>query len=609
MSACKYNGKLKKAKKPGEEGHQSSIRVLYLAIHKGCFLLAICMEGMKTMDNFMRLANRCYFFLREIGIGLLLVFLIVVSSCGRQESKHSARVFRYNESKGIATLDPVYARYQALVWPVTQLYNGLLELSDSLAISPSLAKSWEISSDGTEYVFHLRTDVYFHDDSVFSSGEGRKFTAYDVEYSLGRLTDPSVASPGSWAWNGVDMNKPGTNKGIRVLDDSTLVIYLRRPFPPFAGILTTPYCYIVPREAVEKYGREFRSHPVGTGPFRFKAWYEGEKLILVRNKKYFEEDSAGNRLPYLDAVSITFLPDKQAEFLEFLKGNLDFISGVNAAFKDELITRTGTLKPAYSGTISLETGPYLNTEYIGFLIDSSLSQVQKSAVQYKLVRQAINYGFDRVKMIRYLRNGLGTPALSGFIPPGLPPYNDTLKGYYYDLVRARDLLKQAGFPDGKGLPPITVLTTGDYLDLIEFIQHELAGIGIKITIEVANGPVFRESVANARAVCFRGSWVADYPDAENYFALFYSRNFSPAGPNYFHFSNPEFDRLYEQAALTSDQQVRLRIYQKMDRIILDEAPVVPLFYDKVVRFVHTGIKGMKSNPMNSLVLKKVAKNK
>lgn len=537
----------------------------------------------------------------------LPVAVMVCFACSQKESNEKASVFRYNESKGIATLDPAYARYQALVWPVTQLYNGLLELSDSLTINPSLARKLSVSKDGTKYTFHLRTDVYFHDDPAFAEGKGRKMTAYDVEYSLCRLTDPLVASPGSWTWNEVDLNKPGTSKGIKVLNDSTLVIYLKRPFPPFAGILATPYCFIVPREAVEKYGRDFRSHPVGTGPFRLKAWYEGEKLILVRNEKYFEKDALGRSLPYLDAVAITFIPDKQSEFLEFLKGNLDFISGVNAAFKDELITRSGSLKQKYVGKIVLETGPYLNTEYIGFLTDTLLPQVKSSPVRYKLVRQALNYGFDRVKMIRYLRNGMGTPALNGFVPAGLPSFTDTLKGYYYDFEKARELLRRAGFPEGKGLPPITVLTTGDYVDLIEFIQHEVASLGIQLKIEVANGPVFRESVSNARAVCFRGSWVADYPDAENYFSLFYSRNFSPSGPNYFHFRNAEFDRLYEQAAIAGSQEERFALYRKMDRIIMDEAPVIPLFYDKVVRFVQAGIRGMESNPMNALMLKKVVK--
>jgi len=550
--------------------------------------------------------NGCF----DLDIGtkwLLLIPLVLCLCCSQKEITNRVSVFRYNESKGIATLDPAYARYQALVWPVSQLYNGLLELSDSLAIVPSLARRWNVSKDGTAYTFQLRTDVFFHDDSAFTAGKGRKLTAYDVEYSLCRLTDPSVASPGSWTWNEVYQNKTGTNRGIKVLNDSTLVIYLKRPFPPFAGILATPYCYIVPREAVEKYGRDFRSHPVGTGPFRLKAWYEGEKLILVRNEKYFEKDASGRALPYLDAVAISFIPDKQSEFLEFLKGNLDFISGVNAAFKDELITRSGRLNPKYAGKIVLETGPYLNTEYIGFLTDTALPQVKNSAIRYKLVRQALNYGFDRVKMIRYLRNGMGTPALHGFVPVGLPSFTDTLKGYFYDPEKARELLKKAGFPEGKGLPPVTILTTGDYVDLIEFIQHETAALGIQIRIEVANGPVFRESVSNARAASFRGSWVADYPDAENYLALFYSKNFSPAGPNYFHFRNAEFDRLYEQAAVTNDEAARFALYRKMDRIIIDEAPVIPLFYDRVVRFVHSGISGMDSNPMNVLVLKKVAK--
>lgn len=534
----------------------------------------------------------------------LLLLVMGLGACKTPEKPEPGMtVFRYNESKGIATLDPAYAKSQTLIWPVHQLFNGLVQMDSALNVQPSVARRWEISDDGRTYTFHLRDDVYFHDSRVFPGGEGRKVTAADFVYSMERIMDPATASPGAWIFNNLD-----TTRGPKAVNDSTLKIYLKKRFPAFLGLLTMKYCSVVPREAVEYYGDEFGHHPVGTGPFRFKMWREGEKLIFRKNPDYFERDARGNRLPYLDAVAISFITDKQSEFLEFIKGNLDFLSGLSPANKDELLTRSGRLNPKYKGEIKLYTQPYLNTEYLGFLVDTSLEKVQNSAVKNRKVRQAINYGFDRKKMMKYLRNNIGTPANEGFLPKGLPAFSpDSLEGYSYNPDKARELLREAGYPNGEGLQEITLTTTDDYRDLCEFIQHQLSEIGIDIAIEISTGATFRDMVANSRLLFFRGSWIADYPDSENYLALFYSRNFSPGGPNYTHFSNPRYDSLYETALNTMDPSRRQNLYRQMNRMIIEHAPIVPLYYDQVVRFTHTHVKNLGSNPMNLLVLKHVKK--
>ncbi|MFW6100287.1 MAG: ABC transporter substrate-binding protein [Bacteroidota bacterium] len=535
---------------------------------------------------------------------LLLPFLFSFCS-GPPEADQDMTVFRYNESKGIATLDPAFAKSQTLIWPVHQLFNGLVQMDSALNVQPCIAKSWDISDDGKTYTFHLRNDVYFHDHHLFPDGEGRKVKASDFVYSLKRTYAPETASPGAWIFNYLDKKK-----GPQAINDSILQIHLKRPFPAFLGLLTMKYCSVVPREIVEHYGDEFGRHPVGTGPFHFKMWREGEKLIFRKNPHYFEKDDQGNRLPYLDAVSITFISDKQSEFLEFIKGDMDFLSGLSPANKNELLTRTGQLNPKYKGEIKMYTQPYLNTEYLGFLVDDSMETVQNSPASDKLVRKAINYGFDRTKMMKYLRNNIGTPANNGFIPKGLPAFSkDSIKGYTYNPDKARSLLKKAGHPQGEGLSTIKLTTTDDYKDLCEFIQHQLSDIGIKINIEVSTGATFRDMVANSKLLFFRGSWIADYPDAENYMALFYSENFSPGGPNYTHYENPEYDRLYEKALNTMDAKKRQRYYRQMDRMIIEDAPIVPLYYDQVVRFTRTNIKGLGNNPMNLLVLKHVKKEK
>jgi len=338
----------------------------------------------------------------------------------------------------------------------------------------------------------------------------------------------------------------------------------------------------------------------------FKIWKEGVKLVLIKNPYYFEFDEHNIRLPYLDAISVTFITDKQTAFLEFMKGNLDIISGIDASYKDELITRNGNLNPKYKGKIKMLSRPYLNTEYLGFLVDNTNSS-NNNPLLNKKIRQAINYGFDRVKMIKYLRNNIGEPGLNGFIPKGMPGFDSTLKGYEYNTDKARQLLKEAGYPDGKGLPNIKLYTTSSYLDICEFIQYQLSEIGINLKIEVNQAATLRSMIAKSEVPFFRGSWIADYPDAENYLMLFYSPNFCPKGSNYTHFYNKDYDKLFEKANQERNDSIRFKLYRKMDEIIIEEAPVVILYYDRVLRFVKNNITGLVINPINLLDLRRVKK--
>ncbi len=534
----------------------------------------------------------------------LFISAVLLASCSHSTDVRK-NIFRYNESKGIPTLDPAFARNQTIIWPVNQIFNGLLQLDEDLHVQPCIADSWECSRDGTEYTFYLRNDVFFHDHACFPQGKGRRVTAADFVYSLNRIIDPEIASPGAWIFNPIDRKATNSINGFQAVADTVLKIYLTKQFPAFPGLLTMQYCSVVPREAVEYQDSDFRKEPVGTGPFYFRYWRENEKLVLLKNGHYFEYDEHGNRLPYLDAVNISFTRDKQSEFMEFMMGRIDFLSGIHAVYKDELITRSGNLNPDYADKVRMISQPYLNTEYLGFLLDPDMEAANGSPVLEKKIRQAINYGFDREKMMKYMRNNIGRPASSGFVPRGMPSFSqESVRGYIYDPDRARDLLSQSGYPMGKGLPSITLTTTSDYQDLCEYIQHELYEIGIVLNIEVNTGAAFRDRMANGQLEFFRGSWIADYPDAENYLSLFYSRNFSPAGPNYTRFSNPFYDSLFEDALGVGEDELRYSLYQQLDSIIIAEAAIVPLYYDQVVRFIPKDLMGLGSNPMNLLSLKR-----
>lgn len=536
--------------------------------------------------------------LKHLSPGILIGSTLLLFSCG--DTVQKSNVFHYNEQSGIASLDPAFAKSQSVMWAVHQLYNTLVEIDDDLHIVPSLAKSWDISDDHRTFIFHLRNDVYFHDNPAFADGKGRKLTAYDVEYSFKRIIDPATASSGAWIFNDrVDSVQP-----FKALNDTTFQLKLLRPFHPILGVMSMQYCSVVPHEAVEKYGKDFRRHPCGTGPFQFVAWEEEQALIMKKNPHYFETDRTGNRLPYLDGIKITFLQNKATEFLEFQQDRLDFINDIDASFKDEVLSKKGELRPDWQRKIVLQKHPYLTTEYFGILMDTSKEVVKKSVLKDARIRQAINFGFDRRKMVLYLRNSMGTPATSGFVPLGFPSFDSTkVIGYEYRPQKALALLKDAGFPNGKGLPPIPLLTVQIYADLASYVANDLRQIGININVEVVQKSLLLEQTAKSEALFFRGSWIGDYPDAENFLSVFYSKN--PAPPNYTRYNNPEYDRLYEQALNEKDDSLRYIIYRKADQVMIRDAPVVPLWYDMVVRLVQPYIKNFKPNSLNLLELRRV----
>lgn len=527
---------------------------------------------------------------------LILITMAFTISCSKRASEFdSTQVFRYNQHANLTTLDPAFAKDLRTIWAVKQLFNGLVQLDDSLQVQPDIAKKWTISDDGKKYEFTLRDDVYFHKHILFGNDSTRTTTAKDFEYSFNRLLDPNVASPGKWVLDFVDT--------FKAENDSIFTVQLKRPFPPFLSLLSMQYCSVVPEEAVTYFGNTFRANPIGTGPFHFKLWVENIKLVFRKNPLYYERDTDGNQLPYLEAVSTTFLPDKQSEFLQFIQGNLDFLNSIDASYKDNILTPKGYLQERYADKINMVVGPYLNTEYLGIYLDAK----EKETSSIKL-RKAMNYGFDRVKMIQYLRNGIGTPAVNGFIPKGLPSFNH-MKGYTYQPQKAKKLIEEYISETGNEKPSITISTNSQYQDMCEFIQKEMQKIGLEVAVDVMPPSTLREQKVNGKLSIFRGSWVADYPDAENYLFIFHSKNFSPNGPNYTHYQNKAFDDLFEKAIQTTALKKRQKIYQQLDSLLMQSAPVIPLYYDEVVRFTHKNVIGLGMNPINHLSLKKVKKLK
>jgi ABC-type transport system substrate-binding protein len=550
-----------------------------------------------------------------VWVGLALVAALL-AACGKptMSAADERRVFRYNQPEALTSLDPAFTRNQANIWAASQLYNGLLELDSTLQPAPALARRYQISPDGKTYTFWLRPRVRFQDSEVFAGGQGREVRAADFVYSFKRLLDAKTASPGGWIFRGKvleDSKGDISDTCFVAANDSTLRIHLKEPFIPFLSILTMPYAFVVPHEAVEKYGKDFREHPVGTGPFQFKLWDTGNVLLLHRNPTYWRHDAQNRPLPYLDVVQISFIADRKTEFLTFLQGKLDFLSGIREGSRDLVMNTDGSVRADFKGRFTVQKAPYLNTEYLGFQLDSTNltgeQATQGRALRDRRVRQALNYALNKPELLAYVLNHVGVPGNSGFVPAALPSFSPSkVPGYTYQPQRARQLLAAAGYGPSRPLH-LRLSTVAERKAVGEYLQKNWADVGVQVQIDINQSATQQELVDNGRAAFFSKSWLGDYPDAENYLSLFYSPNFSPGGPDKTHFKSAAYDVLYNQARREQDAARRTALYQEMDRLIVAESPVISLCYDEVIRLTQNNVRGLTPNPMNQLLLERVRK--
>jgi peptide/nickel transport system substrate-binding protein len=544
-----------------------------------------------------------------------MALFVVLASCVRERSREvDQNIFRYNEPDGIASLDPTLASYQAAIWATGHLYNGLVELDTALAIAPCLASHWEVDAAGTRYTFHLRTDVWFHHDACFggkglgqeaqvSANSSRRVVASDVVFSIRRVFDGSTRSTGAWVYR-------DRVKDIVAIDDSTLQISLKEPFAPFLAVLTMPYGYVIPHEAVEFYGADFGQHPVGTGPFAFAGWKPDVALELRRNPLYFKRNEQGTQLPYLDGIRIGFLRDTKSEFLEFLHGGMDMVTSVDEAFANSVYDVHLNLLEPYKH-LRLQKAPAMSVEYYGILLDTTKPAASRLPLaRSKKLRQALNYAIDRHRIVTYVLHGRGIPSKHGFLPPSLPGYEDSVGGYGFDQDRARQLLGDAGFPNGKGLPTLLLQLGNNQrtASVAEAAQAMWKEIGVNVELRRVDFPQHLSQVRAGELPMWRTSWIGDYPDPENFLALFTTANRAPGGPNTTHLCSPHLDSLYKAAlnpGLTFAQ--RTELYSQMQAEVVDQAPWIFLYHDVLVRLTHQNIKGFRTDATGRLQLEAVRK--
>jgi peptide/nickel transport system substrate-binding protein len=554
---------------------------------------------------------------RNIILIYAVTFLIGLS-CSKKDS--DKKYFNYNEPQGIENLDPVMCSNYAAGWPLQQIMEGLLEYTEDMKLVPNIASSYNISEDGLVYTFIIRKGVFFHNDKCFTNGSSREVTASDFKYCFQRVCDPRTKTRGIWLFrdkvkgaeeyiNSIKENKFNVNEitGIQAPNDSTLIITLTKPFAPFLSILTMPYAFVYPQEAVEYYKENFGYNPVGTGPFRFVKWEPERELELIRYENYWNREkiariSASNSNNLIQGIKINFIKSSETAFLDFQQGKFDYYDP-SPEVLSQITDETGKLKSEYD--FNLIKQPWLNTVYLGVQLDKNVPGGKNNILSdNKKLRQAINYAIDREKIISYVLKFRGSAGVNGPIPPGMPGFNSNIKGYSYDIPKAKQLLSEAGYPDGKGLTLKLTVSNDDTQKLIgESVQAQLRDLGIDIQLDFMQASTMRSSQVGGELAFWRGNWGADYFDPENFMALFYSKNHSPIGPNYTHYTNKAADSLYELAMKLTDFNTRAKLYNEMEEIVLEDSPWIILYYNQIIYLKNKRLKGMYIDGLNTIILK------
>ena len=484
---------------------------------------------------------------------------------------------------------------------VCRVYEGLLEyayLERPYRAIPRLAEALpEISADGLTYTFKIKQGVRFQDDVCFPGGKGRELTAEDFVYSFKRVLDPKLESQGDWIFinhvlGAQEWASAGDPRaplpGFQSLDRSTLQIRLVKPYPQLLWVLTMPYAFAVPHEAVEYYGGNFRNHPIGTGPFRLKSWRRNYRIEYERNPTFSGQrypdtgepsdreagllENAGKPLPLLDRIVEYDVNEFYTAWQMFLGGQT-YNSGINKDYFEKVITpQLGLSDSLKRKGIRLYKVPELATYYIGFnMLDPVVGQSSNPVEndRHRKLRQAIATAIDVEKYIAVITNGRylagNTP-----IPPGVLGHTDKPYPYKFDVTRAKQLLAEAGYPDGRnaqGQPlRLTMIMPGagstDVRQQADFFTEEVHALGIDFTVQQMTFTEYLRREHDGETQVFFAGWVIDYPDAQNFLQLFYGPNKAP-GVNATNYQNPEFDRLYERILSMPESPERTALYEKM----------------------------------------------
>jgi oligopeptide transport system substrate-binding protein len=362
------------------------------------------------------------------------------------------------------------------------------------------------------------------------------------------------------------------------------------------------YTFVYPKEALEYYKDNFGYNPVGTGPFKFVKWEVDRELEMAKNENYWSLNKAGKSSIYIDGIKVSFIKSSETAFLDFQQGKFDYYEP-SPEVLSQITDENGKLLPQYD--FELIKQPWLNTVYLASQLNKNTPGGKGNVLaDNKKLRQALSYAVDREKIVRYVLKFRGNPAHNGPIPVGMPGYSKDTKGYKYDKEKAKQLLSEAGYPGGSGLTLKLTVSNDDTQKLIgEAVQAQLKDLGINVELDFMQASTLRSSQVGGEIAFWRGNWGADYFDPENFMALLYSKNHTPSGPNYTHYSNPQADSLYDLAMKLTDFNTRAKLYNEMENIVMEDAPWIILYYNEVIYLKSRRVRDMYIDGLNTMILK------
>ncbi|MFT4600442.1 MAG: oligopeptide transport system substrate-binding protein [Arenicella sp.] len=518
--------------------------------------------------------------------------------------KFSGGVLRLNSIENYTSLFPVAINDVYSHHVAGNSYEGLLRFDQiTLETVPSLAESFDIDNSKTVYTFHIRKGVKFHDDECFSDGKGREITAKDFKYCLEYTSSIHESNKWSSLFRGIilgvtdyqDGEASGV-KGIVVKDNYTLEITLEDPQSSFPDMMAMLPSAVYPSEAVDHYGYDgLENHMVGSGPFIATKIENGKNVEFKKNPNYWRTDDFGNQLPYLSQIKISFIQDKKAELDAFKNDELDMIWGLPV---EEIENIMGTLEEAKAGEnkeFEIQSVNSLNIQYYGFKFTSEVfSDIN--------VRKAFNYAVDRDSLVNYILDGEGVPAHNGFVPPMTGYPYESVNGYDYNPELAKEYMAKAGFTNGAGFPELTLYLNksgGVNVKIAEFIIAMLDdNLGVNVLTETMPISELYPKVEDGELDFWRFGWIADYPDPATFLNLFHSGSQDGSeGNNYFSYSNPEYDKIYEAGMKEIDDEKRNQLYAKADQIIIDDAIIMPLMFTVGIRLINPTVQDFDINEM------------
>ena len=476
------------------------------------------------------------------------------------------------------TLDPALTQDATSATYIVEIFSGLVTLNPDLEVVPDIAYGWELSDDGTTYAFHLRDDVKFHD--------GKPVTAHDFKYSIERACDPATGSIVADTYLGDIVGcqaklrgRAAEVSGVVVMDDHTLRITVDSPKAYFLAKLTYPTAFVVDQENVEGSRQPWTDRPNGTGPFRLAEYELGLRIVLERNEEYY-----GTPKPALERVN--FILALASAMTMYETGELDAVP-VDLTDIERVLDPANPLNKELSITL-----PTLSIFYIGF-------NVQKPPFDDQKVRQAFNYAVDKDKLVEVVLKKMQLKA-EGILPPGMAGYNENLRGYPYDPEKARQLIAESKYGDASDLPEITLNVSGGggaaARQVSAIVEMYKQNLGVDVTIQQTDWATYLWDLRAHRYQMFgvTAGWIADYPDPQDFLDVLFhsgSRN------NDMEYSNPEVDRLLEEARVEQDFEKRMELYQEAEQIILEDAPIVPLTHDADYWLTKPYVKGMIYPPV------------